>query len=116
MSLLRKYQQKLQIETISDNSNIARLSLVSPVPQKETAFLDRLTEVYIDNNLAKKNRLGKKTIEFIDFQLASVADSLQETEGNLEDFRDKNRVIDVGRYLPKFDYPAFFRWKKNKRS
>ncbi len=94
--LTERYRQQLQIAPISDKSNIVSLSLVSPVPKKETAFLDRLTEVYIDNNLAKKNRLGKKTIEFIDLQLASVADSLRETEGNLETFRDKNQVIDVG--------------------
>ncbi|MEQ9443788.1 MAG: polysaccharide biosynthesis tyrosine autokinase [Cyclobacteriaceae bacterium] len=90
------YQKALRIETISENSNIVKLSLTSPVPQKEKAFLSRLAEVYINNDLAKKNRLGERTIEFIDYQLATVADSLRSTEGNLESFRTQNQVIDVG--------------------
>nr|WKN40079.1 polysaccharide biosynthesis tyrosine autokinase [Tunicatimonas sp. TK19036] len=94
--LTDSYQKELQIETISENSNITRLSLASPVPQKEKAFLSQLAEVYINNDLAKKNRLGERTIEFIDFQLNNVADSLRSTEGNLEDFRAENQVIDVG--------------------
>ena len=94
--LTEAYQQALQIETISENSNIARLSLVSATPDKDKRFLDQLIEVYIASDLAKKNRLGKRTIEFIDFQIATVADSLRETEGSLEDFRDENQVIDVG--------------------
>ncbi len=95
-NLTEAYQQELQIETISENSNIARLSLVSPTPEKDKRFLNQLIEVYVANDLAKKNRLGKRTIEFIDFQIATVADSLRETEGSLEDFRDENQVIDVG--------------------
>ncbi|MEM6845364.1 MAG: polysaccharide biosynthesis tyrosine autokinase [Bacteroidota bacterium] len=94
--LTDSYQRSLRVETISENSNIARLSISSPIPSKEIAFLNQLTEVYITNDLAKKNRLGERTIEFIDYQLASVADSLQDTEGSLEDFRAQNQVIDVG--------------------
>ena len=93
--LTEAYQQNLQIETISENSNIARLSLVSATPEKDKRFLGQLIEVYVANDLAKKNRLGKRTIEFIDFQIATVADSLRQTEGSLEDFRDENQVIDV---------------------
>lgn len=90
------YRNNLQVDKISENSNIVRLGISSPVPGKEIAFLSNLTNVYISNDLAKKNLLGKKTIEFIDYQLASVADSLRDTEGNLEDFRAENQVIDVG--------------------
>ncbi len=90
------YQKQLGVETISENSNIARLSLNSSVPRKEMDFLSRLMEVYINNDLSKRNQLGKNTIEFIDYQLASVADSLQDTEGSLEAFRARNQVIDVG--------------------
>ncbi|MGB3848552.1 MAG: polysaccharide biosynthesis tyrosine autokinase [Tunicatimonas sp.] len=93
--LTESYQNALLVETISENSNIARLSLVSATPEKDKRFLSELIEVYVDNDLAKKNRLGKRTIEFIDFQIATVADSLRKTEGSLEDFRGKNQVIDV---------------------
>ena len=90
-----RYQKQLNVETISESSNIASLRMVSSVPQKDEIFLKTLTSVYIENDLQKKNQLGRKTIEFIDLQLANVADSLQQTEGVREDFRAESNVIDV---------------------
>ena len=89
------YREKLQVETISENSNIASLRLISAVPEKDKMFLQALASVYIENDLEKKNQLGRKTMEFIDYQLASVADSLQQTEGSLQNFRSQNKVINV---------------------
>ncbi len=69
--------------------------MTTSVPKKDKVFLQTLTSVYIENDLQKKNQLGRKTIEFIDFQLANVADSLQQTEGSLQSFRAKSNVINV---------------------
>ena len=89
------YQGQLKVETISESSNIAKLRMTSSVPKKDKVFLQTLTSVYIQNDLQKKNQLGRKTIEFIDLQLANVADSLQQTEGSLQNFRAKSSVINV---------------------
>ena len=89
------YREKLEVETISENSNIASLHLNSAVPEKDKVFLQTLATVYIENDLEKKNQLGRKTMEFIDYQLASVADSLEQTEGSLQNFRARNNVMDV---------------------
>ena len=89
------YREKLQVETISENSNIVSLRLISSVPEKDKAFLQTLASLYIENDLQKKNQLGRRTIEFIDYQLANVADSLQQTEGSLQKFRSRSNVIDI---------------------
>ena len=91
------YRQKLLHEQLSENSNIIKLSLATSVPRKDITFLNQLNQVYINNDLKKKNQLGQRTIEFIDFQLQGVADSLKNTENTLQAFRAKSNIIDLER-------------------
>jgi hypothetical protein len=48
------------------------VSVKDEVPQKGVAFINRLTEVYLENELYKKNQFGLNTIQFIDNQLSGV--------------------------------------------
>jgi capsular exopolysaccharide synthesis family protein len=95
--IAENYAKSLKFEQLSENSNIIKLNLKSRVPQRDIAFLKALCEVYIANDVKKKNFLGEKTIEFIDFQLQGVTDSLRRAEVTLEGFRAKNNIIDVER-------------------
>jgi capsular exopolysaccharide synthesis family protein len=83
-------------EQITEKSNITKLSLTTSVPRKGIEFLKSLNNVYIQNDLKKKNLLGQKTIEFIDFQLQGITDSLRTAESDLEKFRGRSEVIDIG--------------------
>jgi len=93
--LVESYQRKLAIEPISLESNIVELVVKGPVVEKEVIFLDKLLEVYLANELYKKNQLGLKTIQFIDEQLSGVSDTLKQVEGSLELFRSKNNILDI---------------------
>jgi capsular exopolysaccharide synthesis family protein len=93
--LVESYQRKLAIEPISLESNIVELVVKGPVVEKEVKFLDKLLEVYLANELYKKNQLGLKTIQFIDEQLSGVSDTLKQVEGSLELFRSKNNILDI---------------------
>ena len=94
-SLAENYTSRLGITPISEESNIVSLSVEGRVPQKEKDFLNTLAEVYIQSDLQKKNRLGVRTIEFIDSQVSTVYDSLRSVEGNLKTFRSSNQIIDI---------------------
>lgn len=94
-ALVENYQQKLAIEPISLESNIVELAVKGPVVEKEVIFLSKLLEVYLANELYKKNQLGLKTIQFIDQQLSGVSDTLKQVEGSLELFRSKNNILDI---------------------
>lgn len=89
------YHSKLNSTTISEKSNIVKLSLTGTAPDKDIAFLNALSKVYIINDMKKKNRLGEKTIEFIDIQLQGVTDSLRRTEKQLQSFRANSQIVDV---------------------
>lgn len=93
--LAESYQEKLKIQPISTNANIVSLSTEGPLVEKERDFLSTLAEVYIQNDLFKKNLLGVNTVKFIDQQLNNISDSLRRAENTLESFRSSNRVIDI---------------------
>lgn len=94
-SVVEDYQSRLSITPISRESNIVSLSLNGRVPHKTIRFLNKLMEVYLNNELYKKNQLGIKTIDFIDSQLTGVTDSLKQVEGSLENFRIKSNIQDI---------------------
>ena len=89
------YQDKLDIKPISRESNIVELTLKGSNPQKEILFLNTLLDVYLTNELSKRNQLGLKTIRFIDEQLSGVSNELHEVEGSLESFRSRNNILDI---------------------
>lgn len=91
----KKYSDKLKISPISKESNIVNVAYTSPLPDRGVNFINTLVDVYIQNDLEKKNRLGLKTIEFLDGQLGLVYDSLKNVESNLQSFRASNQIIDI---------------------
>jgi capsular exopolysaccharide synthesis family protein len=89
------YQSKLDIKPISRESNIVEISVQGKIPDKEILFLNTLLDVYLINELSKRNQLGLKTIKFIDDQLSGVSSELQAVEGSLESFRSRNNILDI---------------------
>ncbi|MDH4090064.1 MAG: polysaccharide biosynthesis tyrosine autokinase [Cyclobacteriaceae bacterium] len=94
-SLTETYQRKLRIKPISSESSIVELGLTGLVAAKEKVFLDKLLDVYLRNELYKKNQLGLKTIRFIDSQLAGVPDTSSQAGGPLALYRSKDNILDV---------------------
>jgi len=93
--LTNKYQSRLLVERATRDGTIIKLSLEGSSAIKDVIFLDKLTEVYINNGLEKKNQEAKRVIEFIDAQLIDVSDSLMLTETQLQEFRSRERIMDV---------------------
>ncbi len=93
--LTDRYLSRLRIENATREGTIVRLSLQGTNKVQDMIFLNKLTEVYIQGNLEKKNQEAKRTIEFIEKQLNSVSDSLSLTETQLQEFRSRNRIMDV---------------------
>jgi len=58
-------------------------------------FLNTLLDVYLTNELHKRNQLGLKTIRFIDDQLSGVSNELRQAEGSLESFRSRNNILNI---------------------
>ncbi len=93
--LTNLYMGKLSIERATRDGTIVRLSISGTSAVKDMIFLDKLIEVYVNENLKKKNQEADRTITFIEDQLENVSDSLMLTETQLQEFRSRNRVMNV---------------------
>jgi len=58
-------------------------------------FLNKYLEAYLNEDLSKKNKIARSTINFIDSQISEISDSLQLSESKLQDFRAVNRVTNL---------------------
>jgi capsular exopolysaccharide synthesis family protein len=94
-SLTEVYREKLDIKPISRESNIVEINVRGRVPMMDVLFLNKLLDVYLANELNKKNQLGIKTIQFIDDQLSGVSNELKQAEGSLESFRSRNNILNI---------------------
>ena len=71
----RQYTNKLVVIPGVDGSTID-LALFGTIPHKEIDFIKKLIEVYIDDELERKNEQATKTINFISRELKRITDSL----------------------------------------
>ncbi|MFT7615065.1 MAG: tyrosine-protein kinase Etk/Wzc, partial [Parvicellaceae bacterium] len=90
-----KYQSKLNIALISENSTILHLSIEETVPTKGKDFLNKLIEVYLANDVAEKNRMASKTSEFINERLEDISLKLALVENDRKNYKKENGIIDL---------------------
>jgi tyrosine-protein kinase Etk/Wzc len=93
--LTNYFSQVLIVELSQKNSSILDLSLIIPNRSKGEAYLNALMETYLELELAEKNEIALRTINFIDSQVAGVADSLTKSENQLQSFRSSNQIFNL---------------------
>jgi capsular exopolysaccharide synthesis family protein len=93
--LVESYKNRLAVTSASKNGTIVNVILEGTNKTMDVNFLDKLTEIFLNNSLDKKNQEAIRTIQFIDDQLIGISDSLVITETKLQEFRSRNRVMDL---------------------
>lgn len=93
--LVEDYRKRLEVVNATRDGTILDISLEGTNRTKDVYFLDKLVEVYMRDNLDKKNHEANRIISFIDNQLVDVSDSLLVTEDQLQEYRSRNRIMDV---------------------
>jgi tyrosine-protein kinase Etk/Wzc len=89
------YLNKINIALTNKMGEVIRLSLEGTEPLREIHYLNELVRVYLDLKLEQQTKTQKRSLEFIDGQLAGISDSLSVAENNFTDFRSKNQIIDL---------------------
>ena len=93
--LADSYSKRLKVNKASRLGTILRISLEGTNRAMDVAFIDKLMEIFLRNSLEKKNLEAVRTIAFIDDQLIGISDSLVITENKLQEFRSRNKVMDL---------------------
>jgi tyrosine-protein kinase Etk/Wzc len=94
-SLANEYRGKLSVTPIEKDATLVTLSVSGAVAQQEADYLNKLMEIYIKQGLEAKNSTADSTIKFINSQLKTISDSLKRAEDALQDFRLKNKMVDI---------------------
>lgn len=91
----RTYASRLTVTQTNRQTSILKLSVQDHNIQKGNDFLNKLVEVYQQDNLDQKNEVANRTINFIHSQLSEISDSLSLSETEMLQFQSDNRVIDL---------------------
>lgn len=94
-ALIEHFKERLKIDLVSRDGTMIILSLEGTNKSRDILFLDKLTEVFIASNLEQKNHEAERIIAFIDEQLIDVSDSLRITETRLQEFRSRNKIMNI---------------------
>lgn len=93
--LISKYSGGLIVDLEEKNSSILNLSMAVPNIEKGQTYLNALMETYLELELQEKNEIANRTINFIDKQVAGVADSLSQFENKIQNFRSSNKIYNL---------------------
>lgn len=94
--LAGSYLNRFNAEWAEQGAGVINLSLVGSNPRKEADLMAGLMRRYQESDLEIKNEAATKTVDFISAQLNSISDSLRHVELQLERFKNKNVVTDLG--------------------
>ncbi len=91
-----RFADGLAVRPIDHDSRIVELKAKGPVPAHVLMFLDTLMATYVANDLQAKDLTGRKTLAFLDEEIAKLARSRRQAAGALSSFRTTRGVVDVG--------------------
>jgi tyrosine-protein kinase Etk/Wzc len=94
-NLARSYLDKIIVQPVSVRSSLINISLRGENSNLTIDFLNSYIQTFLDENLAKKNKMSANAISFIDDQISNTSDSLNISESRLRDYRSANRVMDL---------------------
>ncbi|MGQ1946490.1 polysaccharide biosynthesis tyrosine autokinase [Geofilum sp. OHC36d9] len=109
-----KYRSSLAVTPYSEGSSIVFVTVSGQQPQKLKSYLQVLAEEIVKNNLERKNDMANRSIDFIQSQLATVADTLSLIQQKLIDFRKSNRFMMPSEVSERLS-DEFFEMEKERR-
>jgi uncharacterized protein involved in exopolysaccharide biosynthesis len=93
--LATRYLNLLKVSEARDQASILLLTLEDRKRQRGVDLLNALLNVYIQNNIEKKNQLASNSLKFIDNQLAVIIEDLENLENNIKGFKIYSGISDV---------------------
>lgn len=90
-----KYVSRLSVAQTNKNTTIVQLVLTDEVPQRAIDFLSQLAICYNRQANEDKNEIAVRTEEFINGRLEKINAELGSTEGQLENYKKSNRVVEL---------------------
>lgn len=88
-------RENLTIELTNKDNTVISLTYNTNIPRKGEDLLKNLVDAYINRNLSEKNQMSDSTIKFINSRIAIVSKELGGIEGDIQQFKQKNKIADL---------------------
>ena len=86
---------RLTVSASSKQSTVINLNYEDEVPLRAEEILNALVTVYNNAAIKDKNTLAANTLEFVEKRLSYVVGELDSVEGKMQDYRMKNKLVDI---------------------
>ncbi|MBO4370476.1 MAG: polysaccharide biosynthesis tyrosine autokinase [Paludibacteraceae bacterium] len=92
-NIVSNYSARLGFDFLMKGASVVKVTIKGEVPNRDCDFLNDLCDAFLEDNLNRKNEAAIRTVEFIDGQMAILADSLRISEARLQDYKSSNFLI-----------------------
>lgn len=93
--MVSNYKQMLKVAPYKKESNIILLSMLSPMPTRDCAFLNKLIEQYNTNAIIDKNMIASNTAAFINDRMNRIEEELLDAEKTVATYKERNNIADI---------------------
>lgn len=90
-----KYAGSLSVSQSAKTTSIADLVITDEIPQRAVDYLKQLAVVYNRQANEDKNQIAVKTEQFINQRLEKINAELGNTEGQLENYKKRNNMVEL---------------------
>lgn len=94
--LAKYYSNKLSIVQKKKMASVLTISIIDAVPERGSEIITKLIEVYDKEAVEDKNRMASNTLDFIDERLKYLTTELTDVEKDVESYKRRNSITDVG--------------------
>ncbi|MGE5469177.1 MAG: GumC family protein [Bacteroidota bacterium] len=93
-AIFTSFSKRLTIEPVR-LSQLAKISFESKDPELSALVANAVAEVYIESDLEARYKMTKQASTWLQERLASLKTKLDDSERNLQSFREKEGIVDV---------------------
>jgi len=86
-------KDSLSVSAVSKDATMVNVTFQDNIAKRAVDIINAINKAYIGDELAMKTQSAKKTLEFLDTQIASINKTLQKSAKNLEKYKSKNLVV-----------------------
>lgn len=94
-SLAKYYKNLVSITPYNKETTILQIKIKHPDRKIGELYINTLMNAFLKNDLNGKNEMSQKTLEFIQNQITSTSDSLNQYENELQSYRKINRITSL---------------------
>ena len=86
-------KQSLSVSPVSKEATMIQISFQDNIAKRAVDIINAINKAYINDELTMKTQSARKTLHFLDQQIAAINKTLQKSAKNLENYKSKNLVV-----------------------